>query len=72
MDDHELNCAAMGIITYMYLLNAEELPNIDVGDIYEIRAKLDNGTMEATMRLLSAINPEDIVLFDPYGEEDDV
>lgn len=71
MDDYELKCAAMGIITYMYLLNTEELPNFKAGDLMEIHAPLDYPTMEATMTLLSEINTEDLVLYDPYDEDDD-
>ena len=71
MDDHELKCAAMGIITYQYLLEADELPDIDVGEFLEIGAQLDDGVLEATMQLLSTIDLEGLEMFELPIEEDD-
>ena len=71
MDDHELKCAAMGIITYQDLLEADELPDIDVGEFLEIGAQLDDGVLEATMQLLSTIDLEGLEMFELPIEEDD-
>lgn len=73
MDDHELKCAAMGIITYMYLLDMDDPPDIEVGDLLEIGAELDNGILEATMELLSAIDMALLEMYElPINEDDDV
>jgi len=72
MDDYELKCAAMGIITYMYLLNAEELPDVEVGDLIEIGAELDNNILEATMGLLSSMDMDMLEMYElPANEDDD-
>ena len=72
MDDHELQCAAMGIITYQYLLEADELPDIDVGEFLEIGAQLDDEVLEATMQLLSSLDLEALEMYElPIEEEDD-
>ena len=64
MNDEQLKCAAMGIITYHYLLNMEEPPDVEVGEILEIAAELDDGVLEATMELLSTISMEELELFE--------
>ena len=71
MDDYELKCAAMGIITYMYLLEAEELPDVEIGDLVEIGAELDNDTLEATMELLSCMDMSLLEMYELPGDEDD-
>lgn len=71
MDDYELKCAAMGIITYMYLLNTEELPNVEVGDLVEIGAELDNDILEATMELLSSMDMGMLEMYELSADEDD-
>ena len=71
MDDYELKCAAMGIITYMYLLNTEELPNVEVGDLVEIGAELDNDILEATMELLSSMDMGMLEMYELPADEDD-
>lgn len=64
MNDEQLKCAAMGIITYHYLLDMEEPPDVEVGDILEIAAELDDGVLEATMELLSTISMEELELYE--------
>lgn len=64
MNDEQLKCAAMGIITYHYLLNMEEPPDVEVGEILEIAAELDDGVLEATMELLSTISMEELELYE--------
>lgn len=64
MNDEQLKCAAMGIITYHYLLNMEEPPDAEVGDILTIAAELDDGVLEATMELLSTISMEELELYE--------
>ena len=64
MTDEQLKCAAMGIIAYHYLLNLDEPPAIEIGEILEIGAELDDGVMEATMKLLSTISMEDLELYE--------
>lgn len=71
MDDYELKCAAMGIITYMYLLTTEELPNVEVGDLVEIGAELDNDILEATMELLSSMDMGMLEMYELPADEDD-
>lgn len=71
MDDYELKCAAMGIITYMYLLNTEELPNVEVGDLVEIGAELDNDILEATLELLSSMDMDLLEMYELPTDEDD-
>ena len=64
MTDEQMKCAAMGIITYHYLLNMDEPPDVEIGEILEIGAKLDNNILEATMQLLSTISTEDLKLYE--------
>lgn len=64
MNDEQLKCAAMGIITYHYLLNMEEPPDVEVGEILEIAAELDDGVLKATMELLSTISMEELELYE--------
>lgn len=64
MNDEQLKCAAMGIITYHYLLNMEEPPDVEVGEILEIAAELDDGVLEATMELLSTISMDELELYE--------
>lgn len=64
MNDEQLKCAAMGIITYHYLLNMDEPPDVEIGEILTIDAELDNNIMEATMELLSTISMEGLELFE--------
>ena len=64
MNDEQLKCAAVGIITYHYLLNMEEPPDVEVGEILEIAAELDDGVLEATMELLSTISMEELELYE--------
>ena len=64
MNDEQLKCAAMGIITYHYLLNMDEPPDVEVGEILEIAAELDDGVLEATMELLSTISMEELELYE--------
>lgn len=64
MNDEQLKCAAMGIITYHYLLNMEEPPDVEVGEILEIAAELDDSVLEATMELLSTISMEELELYE--------
>ena len=64
MTDEQLKCAAMGIITYHYLLNMDEPPDVEVGDILEIAAELDDVVLEATMELLSTISMEELELYE--------
>lgn len=64
MNDEQLKCAAMGIITYHYLLNMDEPPDVEVGEILEIAAELDNGVLEATMELLSTISMDELELYE--------
>ena len=71
MDDYELKCAAIGIITYMYLLNTEELPSVEVGDLVEIGAELDNDILEATMELLSSMDMGMLEMYELPADEDD-
>lgn len=64
MNDEQLKCAAMGIIAYHYLLNLDEPPDVEIGEILEIGAELDNNILEATMQLLSTISSEDLELYE--------
>lgn len=64
MNDRELQAAAMGIITYQYLLNCDELPNVDVGDIIEVGAELDDHVLEATLQLLSTMDMDELEMFE--------
>lgn len=64
MNDEQLKCAAMGIITYHYLLNMDEPPDVEVGEILEIAAELDDGVLEATMELLSTISMKELELYE--------
>lgn len=64
MNDEQLKCAAMGIITYHYLLNLDEPPDVEIGEILEIAAELDDGVLEATMELLSTISMEELELYE--------
>lgn len=70
MNDRELQAAAMGIITYQYLLDADELPNVDVGDIIEVGAELDDQALEATLRLLSTMDMDELEMFELPIEDD--
>ena len=70
MNDRELQAAAMGIITYQYLLNCDELPNIDVGDIIEVGAELDDHVLEATLQMLSAVDMDELEMFELPIEDD--
>lgn len=72
MDDYELKCAAIGIITYMFLLNAEELPDFEVGDLVEIGAELDDDVLETTMAFLSTMDMDALEMYElPFDEDDD-
>ena len=64
MTEEQLKCAAMGIITYNYLMNIDEPPDVEIGEILEIGAELDNNILEATMELLSTISMEDLELYE--------
>lgn len=64
MNDEQFKCAAMGIITYHYLLNMDEPPDVEVGEILEIAAELDDGVLEATMELLSTISMDELELYE--------
>ena len=70
MNDRELQAAAMGIITCQYLLNCDELPNIDVGDIIEVGAELDDHVLEATLQMLSAVDMDELEMFELPIEDD--
>lgn len=71
MNDRELQAAAMGIITYQYLLDADELPDVDVGDILEIGAELDDHVLEATLELLSSMDMDELEMFELPIDGDD-
>lgn len=71
MNDRELQAAAMGIITYQYLLDADELPDIDVGDIIEVGAELDDHVLEATLQLLSTMDMDELEMFELPIEDDE-
>lgn len=71
MNDRELQAAAMGIITYQYLLDADELPDVDVGDILEIGAELDDHVLEATLQLLSTMDMDELEMFELPIDGDD-
>lgn len=64
MNDEQLKCAAMGIITYHYLLNMEEPPDVEIGDILTIDAELDDRVLEATMKILSSISMDELELYE--------
>lgn len=71
MNDRELQAAAMGIITYQYLLNCDELPAVDVGDIIEVGAELDDQALEATLQLLSTMDMDELEMFELPIEDDE-
>lgn len=71
MNDRELQAAAMGIITYQYLLNCDELPDVDVGDIIEVGAELDDQVLEATLQLLSTMDMDELEMFELPIDGDD-
>lgn len=71
MNDRELQAAAMGIITYQYLLEADELPDIEVGDILEVGAELDDQVLEMTLQLLSAMDMDELEMFELPIEDDE-
>ena len=64
MNDEQLKCAAMGIITYHYLMDMYEPPDVEIGEILEIATELDDGVLEATMELLSTISMDELELFE--------
>ena len=64
MNDEQLKCAVMGIITYHYLLNMDAPPDVEIGDILTIDAELDDGVLEATMEILSTISMEELELYE--------
>ena len=71
MNDRELQAAAMGIITYQYLLNCDELPNIDVGEIIEVGAELDDHVLEMTLQLLASMDMDGLEMFELPIEDDE-
>lgn len=71
MNDRELQAAAMGIITYQYLLDCDELPDLNVGDIFEVGAELDDQVLEATLRLLSTMDMDELEMFELPLEDDE-
>lgn len=71
MNDRELQAAAMGIITYQYLLEADEIPNVDVGEILEVGAELDDQVLEATLQLLSCMDMDELEMFELPIEDDE-
>lgn len=71
MNDRELQAAAMGIITYQYLLDCDELPSMDVGDIFEVGAELDDQVLEATLQLLSTMDMDELEMFELPIEDDE-
>lgn len=70
MSDRELQAATMGIITYQYLLDCDELPDVNVGDIFEVVADLDDHVLEATLRLLSTLDMDELEMFKLPIEDD--
>ena len=61
----------MGIITYQYLLEADELPDIEVGDSLEVGAELDDQVLEMTLQLLSAMDMDELEMFELPIEDDE-
>lgn len=71
MTKRELQAAAMGVITYQYLLNAGELPNVSVGEIFEVGAELDDHVFEATLQLISVMDMDELEMFELPIEDDE-
>ena len=68
MTDNELKAAAMGIITYVCIMQTGKPPEIDEdGQIVEASAILDNAILEQTLAICSAADVSSVELF----EEDD-
>lgn len=71
MDDEQLKCALLGIITYTFLSEAEGPIDYNVGDIMEIGAELDTPIVEATMELLASMDMNVLELIEMDIEEED-
>lgn len=68
MNDRELKAAAVGIITYCYIMQTGEPPTMDVeNQIVEAAAILDNSVFDKALEICSMANMDSIEL----TQEDD-
>ena len=68
MNDRELKAAAVGIITYCYIMQTGEPPTLDVeNQIIEAAAILDNSVFDKALEICSMANMDSIEL----TQEDD-
>ena len=68
MNDREVKAAAVGIITYCYIIQTGEPPTLDVeNQIVEAAAILDNSVFDKALEICSMANMDSIEL----TQEDD-
>ncbi len=69
MTDNELKAAAVGIITYVCIMQTGEPPEIDKdGQIVEASAILDNAILEQTLEICSVADVSSVELFEEEEE----
>lgn len=71
MTDNELKAAAVGIITYVSLIQNGEIPSITPGEVLDNGAYLDNALFDKALELCSLANIDDVELYEAGDDDDD-
>lgn len=65
MNDRELKAAAVGIITYCYIMQTGEPPTLDVeNQIVEAAAILENSVFDKALEICSMADLDSVELFE--------
>ena len=65
MNDRELKAAAVGIITYCYIVQTGEAPTLDAeNQIMEAGAVLDNAIFDKALEICSMADLDSVELFE--------
>ena len=71
MTENELKAAAVGIITYVSLIQNDCIPAITPGEVLDNGAFLDNVMFDKALELCSLADMDEVELYQAEDDEDD-